>query len=110
MGKNRYGGHVKKRNRILMSRNWYDTLFFSRAVKELWEQISQYPEYRHLEPYYRNKYMLSAYCVLPDGKLTVKKPDTGEIDERIEPVDCYNLIEPGESLANAVRRLAPVLE
>jgi len=41
------------------------------------------------------------------GKLTLERKVDGnwELDQRITPVDCYNLQRDGESLATAVKRI-----
>jgi len=95
-----------------MAFNHVENVFLGNAMEEL-EGL-----YRNVYPEYRGKWGLGIvgidFMVVCDGKdrgkLTVCKPKQPgsvkyEPDPNITPVDCYNLLSEGESMASAVERV-----
>jgi len=95
-----------------MSFNQVENAFLGRAIKNL------KAPYRSAYPDYRGPWGLAipgiTFMVIESGedtdKLTVAKamesnPSRYEPDPAIAPVDCYNLMLPGEDMATAVQRV-----
>ena len=92
-----------------MSHNPVENYFLGEAIKAL------RPRYEGVYGRYPGHFDLNRiglrFLLIEDGpdkgKLTVAKSIDGVLipDPRIVPVDCYNLIKPDESLAEAVSRV-----
>ena len=91
-----------------MSFNGFEDALLARAISRVNEQLEGLPEYMAYFEGGKRPYLSWGglrYTTTPEGKLTVFRPGTREVDERVTPANCYNLIEPGECIAEAVRRL-----
>ncbi len=89
-----------------MGSNHIENAFLDEAVKNLKRQYERvYPEK------YNGRFGLGCgvmFMLMDGGKLTLALPSyTKKLtpDPNITPVDCYNLINPGEDLATAVNRV-----
>jgi hypothetical protein len=87
-----------------MSFNQYENIFLSDAIADLNTQLKELSPYKNL---FRNGQIGLGngvrFVELPDGRLTVKNPETGKIDPDVEPVEYKSLIPEAPDMATSVR-------
>jgi hypothetical protein len=83
-----------------------EDLFWQKAVEELWQQYKQHNPGTKRSEYLSEWSAPKFYRVDGGQQLTLAKKVEGTYvpDERYTPVNCYNQIQPTETLAEAVRR------